>query len=243
MSAPAASAPPRGPGTAWALVVIVAILAGAALYVFRSARELPRDVARDAREALSDLRSLAAAFRNGNVTTSFRSYATELRGATRLQFATLRQLEVFERRDALSVLWGQLELPDVIVEARAPVEYAYYLDLEKDWSFRPDGPFVSVLAPRIEWNAPALDISSLELVTRKGSLFRDEESVKEKLRASLREALARRAEEHVVLVREEGRRRTEAFVERWLVERFDDGAGRRARVVFPDEAQAAAPIR
>ena len=42
-------------------------------------------------------------------------------------------MEVFERTDSATVFWGQLALPDVVVRARAPFEYTYYLDLNKTW--------------------------------------------------------------------------------------------------------------
>ena len=44
-----------------------------------------------------------------------------------------------------------------------------------------------------------------------------------------------RARQHVPLVREAGRRKVEAFVETWLVQRFSDGRRYRARVRFADE--------
>ena len=43
---------------------------------------------------------------------------------------------MFRREDRATVLWGQLELPEVIVEATAPVQYTYYLDLDDDGDFR-----------------------------------------------------------------------------------------------------------
>ena len=100
---------PRPSHWPWALaaaaVAIVAILTGGVLYVFRSARSLPAELAEGGRQALRDLREVAAAFRTGTVTTTFRSYATEVSGTTRLQFAELRQEELFERRDSEAVLW------------------------------------------------------------------------------------------------------------------------------------------
>lgn len=223
----------------WALgfaaVAIVALLAGSFLYVFRSVRRLPADVAEGGRQALRDLRDVAAAFRTGTVTTSFWSYATEVTGTTRLQFAQLRQIEVFERRDAAAILWGSLALPDVVVEARAPVEYSYYLDLDKEWRFRLEGGEVRVLAPPVEFNEPAVDVSALRYEVREGSVFRDEQVVLDRLRAELTGLARFRARQHIPLVRETGRRRVEAFVETWLVQRFADGAEHRVRVRFADE--------
>jgi hypothetical protein len=228
----------RGSSTrAWAaaLVASVALLAGVALYVLEAARRVPGDAVREGARGLAEI---AAAFRSGTVTTSFVSYATQLSGTRLLQFARLRETEVFERRDEMTVLWGALALPDVVIEARASVEYTYYLDLDKPWRFRLDGASVEATVPPIEWNAPALDVSSLSFVVREGSVFRDEALVKERLRASLTPLLARRAQQHVALVRETGRRQTEGFLEKWLKDRFADGGAHRARVVFADDAPA-----
>jgi hypothetical protein len=237
---------PRRPShAAWAMalaaVAIVAIVVAGAVYVFYSLRGLPVDVLEGGRQALRDLREVAAAFRAGTVTTTFRGYATEVAGTSRLQFAELRQEESFERRDSEAVLWGTLALPDVVVEARAPVTYTYFLDLDKEWRFRLEGRDVLVVVPPVEWNRPAIDVSALRLEVREGSVLRDEQVVLDRLRGELTPLLERRARQNVPLVREAGRRRVEAFVETWLVQRFADGTGYRARVVFADEPAASSP--
>ena len=237
---------PRRPSHApWALAVatvaIVAILTGGALYVLRQARALPGDVIEGGRQALHDLREVAAAFRTGTVTTTFRGYATEVSGTTRLQFAELRQEEAFERRDSEALLWGALALPDVVVEARAPVTYTYFLDLDKEWRFRLEGRDVLVVVPPVEWNRPAVDVSALRFTVREGSVLRDEQVALDRLRSQMTPLLDRRARQHVPLVREAGRRKVEAFVETWLVQRFADGKDYRARVLFGDEPAAATP--
>lgn len=222
---------------AWplALVATAAMLASAALYVFETARALPREALRGAGRLLEDARRVAAAFRTGTQTTSFVAYATELSGHNRLQFATLRQIEVFERKDEVALFWGRLALPDVVVEARAPVEYSYYLDLDAPWRFVLEGHTVVVVAPEIRFNQPALDVSALAYEVRKGSVLRDEAAVVERLRLGLTELSRIRARDHVALVRETGRRRTEAFVETWLRSRFEDARDFRALVGFADE--------
>jgi len=237
---------PRRPSHApWALalaaVAMVAIVVAGALYVFHSVRRLPVDVLEGGRQALRDLREVAAAFRTGTVTTTFRGYATQVSGTTRLQFAELRQEESFERRDSEAVLWGTLSLPDVVVEAQAPVSYTYFLDLDKEWRFRLEGREVLVVVPPVEWNRPAVDVSALRFEVREGSVLRDEQVALDRLRSELTPLLDWRARQHVPLVREAGRRKVEAFVETWLVQRFADGRGYRARVVFGDEPVAATP--
>jgi hypothetical protein len=226
---------------AFAAVAVVATVTAGAVFVFHSARSLPVEVMEGGRQALRDLREVAAAFRTGTVTTRFHGYATEVSGRSRLQFAELRQVEVFERRDGEAVLWGALALPDVVVEARAPVAYTYYLDLDKEWRFRLEGRDVVVIVPPVEWNRPAVDVSALRFSVREGSVLRDEQLALERLRTEMTPLLDRRAREHLPLVREAGRRKVEAFVETWLVQRFADGTGYRARVLFADEAPAASP--
>jgi hypothetical protein len=237
--------PGRPSHTPWALAAaaaaIVAILTGGALYIVRSARSVPTEVIEGGRQALRDLREVAAAFRTGTVTTTFRGYATEVSGTTRLQFAELRQEESFQRRDSEAVLWGTLSLPDVVVEARAPVTYTYFLDLDKEWRFRLEGRDVLVVVPPVEWNRPAVDVSALRFEVREGSVLRDEQVALDRLRSEMTPLLDRRASQHVPLVREAGRRKVEAFVETWLVQRFADGKDYRARVLFGDEPAAATP--
>jgi hypothetical protein len=220
---------------------LATILALGAGYALRRVTSLPGEMAEQGKGILRDLKSVAEGFRTGTVTTSFASYATEVSGTTFLQFATLRQVEVFERKDASSLLWGQLALPEVVVEARAPVEYTYYLDLNQAWTLKLEGDTILVAAPRIEFNTPALDPSALRFEVREGSVFRDEAAVVEQLRRGLSDLAKLRARQHVVLVRETGRRRTEQFVETWLGRAFSDGARHRARVTFPDEVPSVPP--
>jgi hypothetical protein len=224
--------------TALAAVVVAVVFVAVAALLFRSARRLPSDLVESGRQALRDV---AGAFRTGTVTTTFRSDSTRLRGTTRLQFAELRQTETFERRDAASILWGTLALPDVVVQAHAPVVYSYYVDLDKEWRFRLDGKDVLVLAPPVEWTPPAVDVSALRYDVREGSVLRDEQIVADRLRSELSGLVALRARQHVPLVREAGRRKVEAFVEGWLVQRFADGDGYRARVRFVDDPPEARP--
>lgn len=224
---------------AFALLGLAAILA--ALYAWRSLTDVPGQAVRATRELLGDARKIASAFRTGTVTTSFTGYATQLRGSNRLQVATLQQIEVFERKDEAALFWGQLALPDVVVDARAPVEYAFYLDLEEPWSFVLEGQTVLVKAPALRHNAPAVDVSALRYEIRKGSVLRDEAAVIEKLRQGLTELCKARARQHASLVRDTARRQAEEFVETWLKARFSDGGRFRARVSFADEPPSRRP--
>ncbi len=222
-----------------AAVAVVAIGAGVAVYLYERTRALPGDAVRATAKETS---RIAAAFRTGTITTSFTSYATEVQEGLKLQFATLKQTELFERKDEAALFWGQLALPDVVVEARAPVEFTYYLDLKTPWSFTLQDGTLLVVAPAIQWNAPAVDVSAIRYQVKQGSLLRDEAAVLEKLRVGITQLSATRAAENVKLVRETGRRRAEEFVETWLRSRFGEGDAVRARLSFADEAPPSRPL-
>lgn len=228
-------------GTAWAVAVtviaVVTILVGAGLYVFRSIRELPAEAARGTLKAIEEVQQVAAAFRQGTIRTAFASYATSVSGTNFLQFATLRQTEVFTRTDKSSVLWGGLELPEVVVSATAPVVYTAYLDFNDEWHFDLSDQSLEVQVPPIRFNLPAIDASQIQYEVRKGSLLRDEDEALEELKQGLTQMSIRRSRDHLPLIRELGRRKTEEFIENWLVQSFGDGDDYRVRVVFADEVE------
>ena len=237
--------PPRNPppnpwakATMW--MVIVALLLAGALYVFRSLRELPGNVIDKAgaviEKAGARLMDLASAFSSNVVTTSFLSYAANIQTGHHLQFATIRQMEIFSQKDQARTGFGYIPLPDVIVEARAPVEYNYYVDLNAKWEFILKDNTVYVLAPEIEYNKPSVDASEIQYEVRKGSIFRRTEQVKENLKKSITDLADRRAKENAALVRDTARKQVGDFVERWLEKSFTDGKKYPVKVFFPDEA-------
>ncbi|HSF17094.1 MAG TPA: hypothetical protein VLK65_16205 [Vicinamibacteria bacterium] len=218
----------------WPWVVALLGLAAMALaaFFFRETRALPGDL-------IDSGRSIAEAFRTGTVTTQFVSYATEVSGSQRLQFATLDEMEVFERTDSTTVLWGQLALPDVVVRAEAPVTYTYYLDLEGRWEFTIRDRVVLVQAPPIRSNTPAIDVSRISYEVETRSFLRNETAALENLRRGLTDLAKRRSAENIPLVRELGRKKTEEFVRTWLLSSYEDAAQYHVDVVFADESKPA----
>lgn len=223
-----------GIGRHWAaaftIVLVVLIIAVSALYLFKRAAELP---GKGVDKAVDALKTVADAFRQGTVSTSFISYATSVTGTSYFQFATLRQMEIFERKDERTSFW--IPLPDVIVEARAPVEYTYYVDLKGEWKLTMGDRVVRVQAPPIQFNQPAVDASKIEYTVRKGSIFRREDAVVEALKQSITNETMRRAQENTALVREEGRKQVAALMKTWIVRAFADGANFSVDVVFEGE--------
>ena len=218
---------------------MVLILAGAGVYVFKSCRDLPVEVATKSGNAIREMgkafADVASAFRRGTISTSFVSYATSVTNQQYLQFATLKQMELFTHTDAPTTGFGYIPLPEVVVEARAPVEYTYYLDLNGEWKFIVQDHVVYVQAPPIRFNKPAVDVSRLNYEVKKGYLKTSDAT--ERLKSSITSLVTLKAKENIPLVKETARRQTADFVESWLVKSFTDGKIYAVKVYFPDEAQ------
>ncbi len=231
--------------TAW-MVVVFTLTAGT-VYFLKSCLEMPAEVldktGKAVREAGQQLAQVAAAFKQGTVTTTFTSYATTLSGSQYLQFASLTQEEKFTRRDEASVGFGYIPLPDLIVEANAPVTYTYYLDLNERWDFTIENGEIIATAPKIRFNKPAVDASRIQYEVKKDSLLRRTSEAMENLKSSITYLSYKRAETNVSLVRETGRRQTETFISNWLAKSFVDGKRYPVRVRFRDEAGLPEPGR
>src|SRR6185503_642614 len=191
--------------TMWIAFVLIFVFA--LLYVFRSCRDLPRDTMDRTANLIEKtgraLSNVAAAFSRGTVTTSFVSYATTISNQNYLQFATLKQMELFTRSEAPSTGFGYIPLPEVVVEARAPVEYTYYLDLNAAWRFELKNNTISVFAPPIRFNKPAVDPSAISYEVKRGYVKTGD--AQENLKRSITSLVALKAQENISLVRETGR--------------------------------------
>ncbi len=221
------------------IIAVTALLAGGTLQGLRMLTAVPGAALDKGTEMIKTLGSEAAkvarAFNEKTVREEFISHAAELEGTSRFQFATLKEGEIFQRAEAGSTGWGLIPLPKVVVEARAPVVYSYYLDFSGPWEFASEGSDLTVFPPPIAANPPALDVSALQFYTLEGSVWRNDNAVRERLKETLSAALVARAEKNAGLVREVGRQKLTQFVEKWLADKFSDGAKLRVKVVFPDE--------
>jgi hypothetical protein len=142
-------------------------------------------------------------------------------------------MEIFTRTQQISTAFGYLPLPDVVVEARAPVEYTYFLDLDGTWRFVLEDNRVTVFAPAIKFNQPAVDASAITYEVRKGYFKTD--AATESLKRSVNSLVNLRAAQNIDLVRGNARQQVIDFVERWLVRSYSDGKAHSVKVYFVDE--------
>ena len=233
---------PSGPSRAWAqsslwLGIILIVVAGGVV-ALRSCLALPERALKKTSETIQQagqaMATIAAAFRQGTVKTSFVSFATTVTNTQFLQFATLKQTEIFTRTEEPSTAFGYVPLPDVVVEVRAPVEYTYYLDLNGKWDFALREGVIYVRAPSIRANKPSIDISALTYEVKKGR-FKTAEAL-ENLKSSISSLVILRAKDNIPLVLETGRHQAAEFVERWLGKSFADGKKYPVKVYFPGES-------
>jgi hypothetical protein len=206
---------------------IVAILCGSGLYMFKSCRDLPGDVLGKAGQALTNVAAMFA--HRSVVTTNLGSYALALTNTQYLQLATLKQYEIFTRTEGFALM------PDVIAEARAPVEYTYYLDLNEPWRLVLREGVIYVSAPHIRANKPAVDASKIEYEVRKGALNPLKSDVLDSLKQSITPLVIVRARDSIPVVRENVRKGATEFVEKWLMKSFADGKAYPVKLYFADE--------
>ena len=233
---PVAKAPMNWPrATLWMMIIFVIAL-NAALFL-KTCRDLPGNVVDKTGKVIEKtgtaLATVAAAFNRGTLTTSFVSTATTLSNHQHLLFATLKQTEIFTHHEEKSTAFGYVPLPDVVVEARAPVEYTYYVDLKAKWEMQMKDNTIHVFAPPIRANKPAVDASAITYEVKKGYLKTDE--AQENLKRSITSLVTLRAKDNVPLVRETGRKEIAEFVENWLARSFTDGKTYNVKVYFPGE--------
>jgi hypothetical protein len=213
-------------------LIVLGIVALNCLLFLKTCSDAPANAIEKAGQVVE---RVAAAFKQGTITTRFTSHATTLTNTLRLEVAGLKQVEIFSRKQETSTAFGLIPLPDVVVEARAPVEYTYYLDLQAAWKFDVRDKIVRVTAPPIRFNKPSVDASGIEYEVRKGMFKTDEALIA--LKRSITSLADARASENVSLVRENARRQAGKFVEQWLARTFLDGKDFVVLVRFEDELE------
>lgn len=240
---------PPEPPPSWPRAVLwmfaLAVFAASTLYVFKSCRDLPVEtIAVTANKTVQVLTNvgrtlveMASKFNQGSITMALTSTGTKLESTKHFQFKRLTQTEIFTHTDQSSTAFGYIPLPEVIVEARAPVEYIYYLDLEAPWRLVVRDRIVHVFTPQIFFNKPSVDVSKIVFEVKRGSLFRDTESARDNLQKSISSLSYLKARENLGLVRDTGREPVADFVRQWLMHSFTDGSNYLVKVYFPGDQQ------
>lgn len=172
-----------------------------------------------------------------NIEYKFYAYATKITGKQRLQVAKLQETEIFERKSEYKAFW--ISLPDVVVRAKVPVEYNFFVDMTQGWKFQQKSDDeVWVEVPELTNSTPAVDISHLSFDVVKGSVLRNEKEAVEAIQNDLMGMLVEKSIEHRQTVREQARSSIEQFINGWLAQ-VTGQPPRKLRVRFAGEPDPA----
>ena len=157
-----------------------------------------------------------SSFSQEKLKTSFVSYVNSVRGVKKIQLAEIQSLEVIERESKFSLFWNMIEMPDVVVQAKIPVFYSYYVDLDEPLTFSHRQGELWVEAPALRANPPAADVSAITYEVKKGSIFRNPKPVIEEVRQKITPLLNESAEQKKSLVIESAKQQLEDIIQLWI---------------------------
>ena len=151
-----------------------------------------------------------------DLSVQFTSYMNQTRGVRKIQLVEVTSVEVIERTSKFSLFWDTLKFPDVVVLARIPTIYSYFIDLEKPFKLRFEDDVLTIQAPPLEAGPPAPDISGISYEVREGSVFRDTRRAFDELRKTITPLLRQKAELNKPHTRAEAEKQLELLVHAWL---------------------------
>ncbi len=155
-------------------------------------------------------------FSQKKLKTSFVSYVSSVRGVKKIQLAEIQSVEVIERESKFSLFWNMIEMPDVVVQAKIPVFYSYYIDLSEPMTLRQTQGELWVEAPALRANPPTADVSAITFEVKKGSFFRNPKPVIEEVRQKITPLLIESAEQKKSLVLESAKQQLQDIIQLWL---------------------------
>jgi hypothetical protein len=197
-------------------------------------KAIPGAITSTSDAAAAAFKKLAQAINSQTIKTEYASTNTTLTRTSHLQVMALNQIECFDKRHMATSLG--IRLPDVVVSARAPVEYVYYIDLAAKWDFRIiNGTRIYVIAPPIQFNTPSVDVSAMAVNVVQTSIFRDDKPALLALKESITGECQKRAVDNIQVVKEAARREAERFVQRFIAKTYGVDEDTPVTVLFGDE--------
>lgn len=194
--------------------------------------------------SVAALPEVAARFRTGQITETFRSSIPTVKstGGDILEVAVAQNEESLSRSDERRIGWDWVYLGTTVAEIRVPVTFRYHIRLSDEWRLASRDQLCVVMAPRLRASLPpAIHTDRLEQRAESGWARFDKEEVLQSMRSELTLQMSRRAVEpaHLALVREAARQSVGAFVKNWLLRegQWETNRFNSVMVVFPDEVK------
>jgi len=157
-------------------------------------------------------------FRSGKVTNEYIEYWTGIKQMNRLQFSQISTVETFRLKE-IKGLMGNNFFATAEVVVKAPVEYNFHVDLNDKWDFSYDKEdnSVTVIAPRISYNRPSIDVSQMDIRNISKSIWINNEELKNRILKKVMPHCAISARKKVGQIKPLAKDSIKNFVEAWFI--------------------------
>lgn len=153
----------------------------------------------------------------------------------------LKTVEIFSKTDTRTAAWGWLSMGTATSEIKVPATYRFHIKLSELQHARIENRVLIVMAPVIHPSLPvAFDTAGMEKKSSGDWLRFDAAAQLATLEKNISPALAVRAQEHLLNIREPARKDMEEFVQKWIVETNPNYRKEivAVKIVFPGENPA-----
>jgi hypothetical protein len=156
-----------------------------------------------------------------DITQTFIGYTEQQKKVQRLLLLKTTRNETDRKEYRFSYPWimNGKTLSSAVMEVRAPVTYSYYVDMKGQWKIICEGETLTIIAPKIQVEEPATDLTRLETHIDSGKLIFNETGKLEELRKQFYSDMIKKAmsREYVDSVREDARRSLADFANGWIL--------------------------
>ncbi len=201
------------------ILLVLLILLG--VFGFYKSQSLYESVSSFLKRPLIGIGNISSLITSGEIKDIFISSASEMAGSNHLQFATLKQTEIFKKEEIRK--YFNIKIGEASVQITLPVVYTYYLDLKGEWNFkyRKKDNLLLVMAPPIKTNLPAPNISLMNII-KNNSFFIDEKKLEREIINQLTDNLKEKAKKNISLITEIGKKETENFIRNFFIKEFSN---------------------
>ncbi|MFA6568164.1 MAG: hypothetical protein WCS96_08125 [Victivallales bacterium] len=156
-----------------------------------------------------------------DITQTFIGYTEQAKKVQHLLLLKVTRNETDRKEYRFSHPWimNGKTLSSSIMEVRAPVTYSYYVNMKDPWKIICEGETLAIVAPKIQVEEPATDLSRLETHIDSGKLIFNEPAKLEELRKQFYTDMIKKAvsREYMDSVREDARRSLAEFANGWII--------------------------
>ncbi len=156
-----------------------------------------------------------------DITQTFIGYTEQIKKVQHLLLLKITRNETDRKEYKFSHPWimNGKTLSSSLMEVRAPVTFSYYVNMKDPWKIICEGETLTIIAPKIQVEEPATDLSRLETHIDSGKLIFNETAKLEELRKQFYTDMIKKAKsrEYMDSVREDARRSLAEFANGWII--------------------------